>query len=205
MLHPQTEIGAVSPDIGVGVFARAFIPKGTIVYIKDPLEISVADGDPRLVHPATRGIIDRYSYTEPTGARIISWDLAKYVNHSCNPNTISTGYGFEIAIRDILEGDEITDDYGLLNIEKAMPCFCGSANCRQHIHPDDLQRYYQAWDTRVRESLALFSEVEQPLAEWLDDLTHHQLQRYLDKGMDYVSVNRLYFEQKPLLDQQQAV
>ena len=53
MLHPQTEIGAVSPDIGVGVFARAFIPKGTIVYIKDPLEISIADDDPRLAHPET--------------------------------------------------------------------------------------------------------------------------------------------------------
>jgi len=205
MLHPQTEIGAVSPDIGVGVFARAFIPKGTIVYIKDPLEISIVDGDPRLAHPATRGIVDRYSYIEPTGARIISWDLAKYVNHSCDPNTISTGYGFEIAIREIAEGDEITDDYGLLNIEKAMPCFCGSASCRKQIHPDDLQRHYQAWDARVRESLALFNHVEQPLAEWLDDLTRHQLQRYLDKGTDYVSVNRLYFDQKPGLDQQQAV
>ena len=105
MLHPDTELGVVGAEIGFGVFATALIPKGAIVYIKDPLEIEIGDDDPRLRDPEMLRIIERYSYIEPGGTRILSWDLAKYMNHSCDPNTISTGYGFEIALRDIQPGD----------------------------------------------------------------------------------------------------
>lgn len=193
MLHPHTELGAVSPEIGVGVFARAPIPKGTVVYIKDPLEICIPSDDTRLLQEGVRSIIDRYSYTEANGNRILSWDLAKYVNHSCDPNTISTGYGFEIAIRDIAPGDEITDDYGLLNIEQVMACNCGSSRCRKRIRPDDLQRHYPRWDRTVREALLNYREVEQPLEHLLDDLTRYQLKRYLDGGKDYLSVIKLHY------------
>ena len=116
MLHPDTQLGVVSAEIGYGVFATALIPKGTIVYIKDPLEIEIGDDDPRLRDPEMLRIIERYSYIEPGGTRVLSWDLAKYMNHSCDPNSISTGYGFEIAARDIQKGEQITDEYGLLNI-----------------------------------------------------------------------------------------
>lgn len=205
MLHPQTELGNVSPSIGFGVFARSFIPKGTIVYIKDPLEITISPGDLRLDLPDMRTIVDRYSYLEPTGAKVISWDLAKYVNHNCDPNTISTGYGFEIAIRDIHEGEEITDDYGLLNIEKPMTCSCGSSKCRKRVRPDDLQRYYPGWDIKVKEALSCYLSVTQPLSYLLDDLTRFQLERYLAKGTGYIPVNQLYFDQKPRNSKQQAV
>lgn len=205
MLHPKTELGTVSPTIGFGVFARSFIPKGTIVYIKDPLEITISPGDLRLDLPDMRALVDRYSYLEPTGVKVISWDLAKYVNHNCDPNTISTGYGFEIAIRDIYEGDEITDDYGLLNIEKPMTCSCGSSKCRKRVRPDDLQRYYQGWDHKVKEALSCYLSVTQPLACLLDDLTRYQLESYLAKGTGYIPVSQLYFDQKPGRSKQQAV
>jgi hypothetical protein len=39
MIHPHTCIRYVNPQIGYGVFATAFIPKGTIVYVKDDLEL----------------------------------------------------------------------------------------------------------------------------------------------------------------------
>ena len=47
MLHPDTELRVVSADIGFGVFATALIPKGTIVYIKDPLEIEIGASNPQ--------------------------------------------------------------------------------------------------------------------------------------------------------------
>lgn len=191
MLHPATELGSVSPDIGVGIFASGFIPKGTIIYIKDPLEIVIEAGDKRLQDPATRKLIDRYSYVEPTGKRIVSWDLAKYMNHSCDANSISTGYGFEIAIRDIEPGDEITDDYGLLNVEQPMPCCCGASNCRGWIGEDDIRKYHATWDARARDALAYLYYVPQPLGGLIDPVTRRQLQRYLDTGDGFRSVNEL--------------
>ena len=42
MIHPKTELRFVNDDIGYGVFATEFIPKGTILYVKDELEIKVS-------------------------------------------------------------------------------------------------------------------------------------------------------------------
>jgi hypothetical protein len=194
MLHPDTALGVVSADIGVGIFATAAIPRGAIVYIKDPLEIEINEDDPRLQNAEMRRIIEHYSYIEPTGTRVISWDLAKYMNHSCEANTISTGYGFEIALRDIETGEQITDEYGLLNIEKNMPCGCGAAGCRGWVRQDDIERMGNDWDTKVRDALASYAGVPQPLAYLLDSSTRNQLQHYLDTGNGYVSVVQLRYQ-----------
>ena len=191
MLHPDTMLGSVSPEIGVGIFATAFIPKGTVIYIKDPLEIEIDPDDARLKDPAMRLLIDRYSYMEANGARVLSWDLAKYMNHSCDANSISTGYGFEIAVRDIEAGEEITDDYGLLNIEQDMTCHCGAQNCRGWIRHDDIERHAAAWDAMGAEALASYYYVAQPLKPLMDRTTAKKLQRYLDTGNGFLSVSQL--------------
>jgi len=193
MLHPDTQLGVVSAEIGYGVFATALIPKGTIVYIKDPLEIEIGDDDPRLRDPEMLRIIERYSYIEPGGTRVLSWDLAKYMNHSCDPNTISTGYGFEIALRDIQEGEQITDEYGLLNIEKNMPCGCGADSCRSWVRQDDVERHGADWDAGVRGALEVYRDVAQPLEYLLDPATRKQLHHFLDTGHGFQSVSQLRF------------
>jgi hypothetical protein len=193
MLHPDIELGVVSAEIGFGVFATALIPKGTIVYIKDPLEIEIGDDDPRLRDLALLQIIERYSYIEPGGTRVLSWDLAKYMNHSCDPNTISTGYGFEIALRDIQKGEQVTDEYGLLNIEKNMPCGCDAHACRGWVRQDDVERHGKDWDAGVRDALENYRDVPQPLEYLIDPATRHQLQHYLDTGNGFVSVSQLRF------------
>ncbi|HEY9788810.1 MAG TPA: SET domain-containing protein-lysine N-methyltransferase [Candidatus Obscuribacterales bacterium] len=56
---------------------------------------------------------------------------ARFVNHSCEPNTKSSGDGRDVAIRDIEPGEEITSDYtdeGLSG--KRLQCRCGSSRCR---------------------------------------------------------------------------
>ena len=193
MLHPDTELGVVGAEIGFGVFATALIPQGAIVYIKDPLEIEIGDDDPRLRDPEMLRIIERYSYIEPGGTRILSWDFAKYMNHSCDPNTISTGYGFEIALRDIQPGEQITDEYGLLNIERNMPCGCGADACRGWVRQDDVERHGNAWDAKVREALEVFVDVPQPLEYLLDPSTRKRLRHYLDTGNGFMPVSRLRF------------
>ena len=58
---------------------------------------------------------------------------ARFVNHSCDPNTFIRGF-FGIAKRDIKKGEEITEDYSKEhNPGFKMECRCGSKNCKKII------------------------------------------------------------------------
>lgn len=193
MIHPHTVLRFVNHKKGRGVFATRFIPKGTITYVKDELEIEIPPDDPRLADPAYKDIIETYSYTDEDGIMVISWDHAKYVNHCCRCNTMSTGYGFEIAIRDILENEEITDEYGMFNFRESMQLNCEKSPCRKIVSGFDLPRYYKKWDDMVKEALSNFSSVEQPLAGFLTEQTNSELTTYLKTGKEYQSVLQLYW------------
>lgn len=194
MLHPHTRLQYINDDIGYGIFATEMIPAGTISYVKDELEICLAPDHAIHAIPAYADIINKYAYREPGGELVIGWDLSKYVNHSCNANTLSTGYGFEIAVRDIQPGDQLTDDYGLLNIDYAMACSCGHSACRRQVLPNDAEHHWIAWDQNVTSALASLLSVPQPLMELLDTNTHHALMLYLNTGKNYPSVKNLLFQ-----------
>jgi hypothetical protein len=191
MIHPHTNLQYINEAIGYGVFATEDIPEGTIVYVKDSLELVLSPTD-FLMHSAEmQTVIDKYSYIDEKGNRIVSWDFAKYVNHCCNCNTISTGYGFEIAIRDIKKGEQITDEYGLFNIEREMEVICGENNCRKKIRKDDFDLYYQNWDKKIRTSMPRLFEVDQPLMPFLDPETRAELDRFSTDPGAYKSVYHL--------------
>lgn len=200
-MHPSTELRLVSETVGLGVFAKTRIPKGTIVYILDPLEIIVKPKSPLLSHPQLGSIIMKYSYIDQRGNRIISWDHAKYVNHSCQPKTMSTGYGFEIALRDIEAGEEITDEYGLLNIETPMICCCGAEKCRKVIRNDDALNHYRAWDKLIKDALQSFKLVDQPLASLLPENIRHKILDFIQNGRSYKSVRALTLKNKAVLNE----
>lgn len=191
MIHPDTELKQVNKTKGRGVFATKSIPVGTITYVKDPLEIEIAPGDPRLQHPRLSSIIETYTYIDEDGVRILSWDNAKYVNHCCCCNTMSTGYGFEIAIRDIAAGEEITDEYGMFNVEYEMELSCEKSDCRRTVNGNDLDKHYREWDRIVRNSLQHVNTVKQPLFSFMDNETRNALQQFLDTGEGYRSVLNL--------------
>ena len=93
--------------------------------------------------------VEKYSYIERGSDRILSWDNARFMNHHCDANTLSTRYGFEIAIREIKKGEELCDDYGLLNIGKPLQHFCkNTPGCRKKVFEDDLVKYSKFWDGR---------------------------------------------------------
>ena len=114
MLHPHTELKFVSPEIGYGIFATALIPRGTITWVKDELDRVVSKDDLDKMTQANLENLLKYSYRNSKGNYVFCWDLTRYVNHSYKPNSILTTLGFEIAIRDILPGEEMTNDYGTL-------------------------------------------------------------------------------------------
>lgn len=65
---------------------------------------------------------------------------SRWINHSCNPNCEADEDKDRIfikAIRNILAGEELNYDYGLIidepytkKLKAEYPCWCGSANCR---------------------------------------------------------------------------
>lgn len=188
MIHPKTRLQFISDTIGYGVFAAEDIPEGSLVYVKDSLEIVISPGDYLTHGEEMREVVDKYSYIDERGNRIVSWDFAKYVNHSCDCNTISTGYGFEMAIRPIMAGEQITDEYGIFNLDAEMKCYCGADNCRQRISPGDFDRYYPEWDAKILASIDKLFKVEQPLLPFLTPETRRELKTLSQNPGAYKSV-----------------
>lgn len=170
MLHPHTELRFVSAEIGYGIFATAFIPKGTIMWVKDELDRIIPKEKISELSPANLENLLKYSYRTSAGDYFFCWDLTRYVNHSFNPNSMLTSLGFEIAIQDIHPGDEITNDYGTLNIIEKFQCaHSPSINHREFVCPDDLLRLHVQWDTLIESAFQSLPGIEQPLVNFLTD------------------------------------
>lgn len=194
MIHPHTTIKNVNETVGYGVFATQDIPEGTIVYVKDSMELEISPLEFLTHQKEIQEVIEKYSYMDQRGYRIVSWDFAKYVNHCCNYNTISTGYGFEIAVRDIKAGEQITDEYGIFNLEYEIELECAHSNCRQKVKPKDFDTYYQQWDDVIKKSLIRLNEVEQPLLVFVDENSKNELNAFLSDPNQYQSVYRLRYQ-----------
>lgn len=163
MIHPDTELRFVGPDIGFGVFATRPIARGTITWVRDEFDQTFSPERVSAITPPLRDVVERYCYVDGRGDYVLCWDLARYMNHACEANCLSPGYGFEIAVRDIATGEELTDDYGTLNIDVAFACRCGAPSCRGTIRPDDILRHGDRWDALIAAAFARLSAVPQPL------------------------------------------
>ncbi|EGB16282.1 hypothetical protein DND132_3079 [Pseudodesulfovibrio mercurii] len=186
MMHPMTEVRFVDPTIGYGVIAAGDIPRGTIVYVRDPLEAAYAARAAN--RPDRVRDLGKTVYADESGVHVVSRDNARYVNHRCDANVMATAYGFEIAVRDIWKGQEISEEYGLFDLGRDIPLDCGCTRCRKALHPDDLERYHAAWDGLIRDALSRVADVHQPLMAFMDDETRHRLRAYLCGGEPYRSV-----------------
>ena len=67
-----------------------------------------------------------------------NFNIARLINHSCNPNCEVFGKGLKIwvyAMKNIKKGDELSYDYGFSFDEdfKNYPCKCRSKNCAGFI------------------------------------------------------------------------
>ena len=162
MIHPKTELRLISEEIGYGVVAKEFIPAGTITWALDDLDREFTPEQFNNMDPIYQNILDTYCYRNNKGNLVLCWDYGRYVNHSFKSNCLSTAYDFEIAIRDIYPGEELTDDYGYLNVSEP---FRGveEGTERKTVYPDDLLNYHQIWDEQLLRNFPKITEVEQPL------------------------------------------
>lgn len=163
MMHPDTEIRYVSEEIGVGVFATKLIPKGTIVWIKDDLDIIFDEEFIDSLDENRKNFIYKYAYEDNDGEYVLCWDHARFVNHSFNPNCVDTAYDFELAVRDIHPGEQLTADYGALGDDEEFECMPEEGTARTKVTANDYLIYYAEWDAMAKEAFKYFKDVEQPL------------------------------------------
>ena len=193
MMHPDTELRFISEQIGYGVVATRFIPKGTITWVQDELDAVFTPREVEQMHPRAQEMVDKYTFRNKDGNYVMCWDLAKYVNHSFNSNCLSTAYDFEIAIRDIHPGEQLTDDYGYLNISEPFKAYDEGAD-RTTVYPDDLLRYHQQWDAKIEAAFKKFYQLEQPLMDLVPREHQELLRERLSKGEPLDSILNLYYE-----------
>lgn len=192
MLHPSTELRFVSPAVGYGIFATKKIPQGTITWVKDELDRVFKPEEVKKLSPANYENLMKYTYRDRHGDYFFCWDLTRYVNHSYHPNSMLTAMGFEIAIKDIEVGDEMTNDYGSFNIIEPFKCAVRAEHEREFVRPDDLLRFHKEWDGLISSSMKFQNIVSQPLEKFLTDDQRQQLLR-ISQGEDIPSVLENFF------------
>ena len=166
MIHPDTVVAQVSPDVGLGVFATRRIPRGTITWVLDPLDQRFSPRQLEQLGPVFGPVLRRYGYPDEEGMWVLSWDHGRLVNHSCAPNCASGGDDhFEVALRDIEAGEQLTDDYGEFLGGEVFSCRCGARACRGQIGAQDAasRRARIRLRPQVDEALALGAGLPQPL------------------------------------------
>lgn len=166
MIHPDTELRFISNEIGYGVVATRLIPKGTITWVLDCLDREFTPDQVESMEPIYRDILGTYTFRNNLGNHVLCWDNGRYVNHSFNSNCMSTAYDFEIAVRDIKLGEQLTDDYGYLNITEPFRAK-DEGTRRKVVYPDDLRRYGHVWDRKLAKAFRHVPLVEQKLSPLL--------------------------------------
>jgi hypothetical protein len=163
MIRPHTALRFINPHIGFGVVATARIPRGTITWVRDPLDVAMSPSEVTALHGLYQATLDRFTFIDGTGQRILCWDIARYINHSCEPACLAPGFDFEIAVRDIEAGEQLSDDYAALNTLEPFECACQAPSCRKVVRPDDHVRHVDVWDEKIRQAFPGIAEAEQPL------------------------------------------
>lgn len=169
MIHPDTELRFINDVVGFGVVATKLIPKGTIVWIGDDLDFRISAARYKKMDALYQRLWNRYAYRDENGNYVLDWDIGRYVNHSFNPNCVSTAYDFDLAVRDIQAGEELTEDYGFLNLteEDIFAPVPEAGATRVEVRPEDFLKHYKQWDEQIAEVFQHFARVDQPLQKYI--------------------------------------
>jgi uncharacterized protein len=193
MIHPKTELRFISKEVGYGVFATDFIPAGTITWVLDKLDREFRPEEFFAMDLVYQNIIDTYTFRNNIGNYILCWDHGRFVNHSFNSNCLTTAYDFEIAIRDILPGEQLTDDYGYLNIKDPFTAVDEGTE-RKIVYPDDLVRYYKVWDEKILKVFGKINAYEQPLRVLIKDELWDKVQKIIAGKQQIDSILNNYYD-----------
>jgi len=97
---------------GFGLIAHQFIPKGTVVWKLEPgFDLVISEDEFKKLPLTGQKIVNHYGFFHPILERhVLCSDDDRFTNHSDTANVKFHG-DHAIAIRDIHEGEEITDNY----------------------------------------------------------------------------------------------
>ncbi|PZD79251.1 SET domain-containing protein [Mesonia sp. K7] len=194
MIHPDTELKFISKEIGYGVVATKFIPAGTITWVLDKLDREFKLSEYQNLEEVYQSILDTYSYRNNKGNLVLCWDIGRFVNHSFKSNCLSTAYDFEIAIRDIQPGEQLTDDYGYLNVSEPFQGIDEGTE-RKIVYPDDLLNFHQIWDEKINEVFHLITQLNQPLKKVMPTATWSKIEAITKGEQKIVSTLVNYFDE----------
>jgi len=194
MIHPHTRLQFINEEKGFGVVATQFIPKGTITWIMDELDRTFSPEKIESLDPLYQETMDKYCYRDNAGNFVFCWDISRFVNHSFNSNCLSTAYNFELAIRDIHPGEELTDDYGYLNASEPYAFPKEEGSTRTHVLPDDLLNYHKEWDEKLIEAFKSYNTVEQPLAVLIENQFKEKVRKVANGEEKMDSILNCYFK-----------
>ena len=195
MIHPHTEIRFINDQKGHGVVATQFIPAGTITWALDKLDREFSPAEFKKLDPLYQHILDTYTYRNKNGNMVLCWDNGRFVNHSFKSNCLSTAYDFEIAIRDIHPGEELTDDYGYLNVTTPFEGI-DEGTSRKVVYPDDLLNYSDIWDKQLLEVFPNITEVNQPLKNLVSEEVWLKIERIISGDAKMASIAENYYQPK---------
>ncbi len=194
MIHPDTELRLINNDIGYGVVATRFIPKGTITWVLDKLDRVFSPSEIAEFPEPFQDAVNKYCFRNSSGNYVLCWDITRFVNHSFNPNCMITAYDFEISIKDIKAGEQITNDYGCFNIIRPfIPNDEG--NRRKVVCPDDLAKYYQSWDKKILSAFRQIQNINQPLIKFITADLWGTCCRIADGEEEMASILSCYYKE----------
>ncbi len=194
MIHPKTELKFINSEVGYGVVATEFIPAGTITWVLDKLDREFSPTEVQSLEPLYQNILDTYTYRNNKGNFVLCWDNGRYVNHSFNSNCLTTAYDFEVAIRDIAPGEQLTDDYGYLNIPHPFKGM-DEGTKRKIVYPDDLLKYYKTWDKKLVKVFPSIPKIEQPLRSLITDQLWHEVKIVAEGRKEMESILKNYYHE----------
>ncbi|MGH8017041.1 MAG: SET domain-containing protein [Opitutaceae bacterium] len=127
-----------------GLFAARDIPKGARVIEYVGPKLTKAEGWKRATEwlEKATGTNKGAVYVFELNSKYdidgnVPWNIARLINHSCNPNCeprVLRGHIWIVARKNIAEGEELAYDYGY-DFEQWQdhPCRCGTDNCIGYI------------------------------------------------------------------------
>ncbi len=117
MLLVKTRIGPSAIE-GIGLFAAEPIPAGTVTWrFMTSFDQLFSDAEFAVLPEPVRACLETYGYLHaPSALWVLCLDNARFMNHADDPNTAGVHDngaidGYDIATRDIAEGEELTCDY----------------------------------------------------------------------------------------------
>jgi len=192
MMHPDTKLAFINDSIGHGVIATKLIPAGTITWVLDNLDTEFTAMQFNALKAEQKKYLAIYSYRNAKGNYILCWDHSRFVNHSFNSNCLCTAYNFEIAIRDIQPGEQLTDDYGYLNVEEPFEPI-PEVGERRLVKPDDLFHYHAEWDEKLNQVFPKIINLKQPLRSFFETNDWERLQKIAKGEYAMESILKNYY------------